>query len=228
MANRRLNDKLAALGITQVDNLVQGLSLTGDSNTSSQDIDLPNGFVVQTVADFCEFTKSGSTPRRTEAAFWENGRIPWLKSGEVDNNVSVRTEEMITEEALSKSSTKLLPAGTVLMAMYGVTAGKVGFLSIEACTNQAICGMFCRDAASAAFLYFYLLRDQDKISRLANGGAQNNLSKELIDGTLLVVPSIEQIEASGLDAILDLISHNYREIDLLSQTREELLGSLGS
>ena len=114
----------------------------------------PEDFKIKTVSEFCAETKSGSTPSRTNNEYWENGTISWVKSGEVHNNITLQTEEYITPLGLSESSTKLLPKNTVLMAMYGVTAGEVGYLAIEATTNQAICGMICRSKAEAAYLYF--------------------------------------------------------------------------
>ena len=134
---------------------------------------LPDDFEIQTVSEFCRETKSGSTPSRTNNEYWENGTISWVKSGEVHNNITLQTEEYITPLGLSESSTKLLPKDTVLMAMYGVTAGEVGYLAIEATTNQAICGMICNSKADAAYLYFSLIQSQAAISRLSNGGAQD-------------------------------------------------------
>ena len=89
----------------------------------------PEDFKIKTVSEFCAETKSGSTPSRTNNEYWENGTISWVKSGEVHNNITLQTEEYITPLGLSESSTKLLPKNTVLMAMYGVTAGEVGYQS---------------------------------------------------------------------------------------------------
>ena len=151
---------------------------------------LPEGFSIKTVSEFCKDTKSGSTPSRTNNEYWENGTIPWVKSGEVHNNITLQTDEHITPLGLSESSTKLLSRDTVLMAMYGVTAGEVGYLAIEATTNQAICGMICHTKAESAYLYFSLIQSQTAISRLSNGGAQDNLSKNFIDSIKIVVPRL--------------------------------------
>lgn len=223
---QQLNDKLAAAGIASVCRITGDITMVGISSNDIQNVLLPDGCYPMKVADFCDYTKSGSTPSRKNNAYWIDASVPWLKSGEVDNNVTVSTEELINKIAVSQTATKLLPRGTVLMAMYGVTAGKVGYLDIDSCTNQAICGMFCSNPDKAAFLYYSLLRDQEEISRLANGGAQNNLSKELIDNTFIVVPSIEIIEGSGLRALLDLTRSNYVEINLLEDARTALLSSL--
>jgi type I restriction enzyme S subunit len=91
----------------------------------------------------CEFakTKSGGTPRRSEKQFW-NGKIPWLKSGELNDSFNIiENTEFITEIGLQKSSTSLFTKGTLLMAMYGATAGKLGILGMDACTNQAVCSI---------------------------------------------------------------------------------------
>ena len=189
---------------------------------------LKDGFSIKTVSDFCLDTKSGSTPSRTNNEFWECGTIPWVKSGEVHNNITLKTEECITKEGLDGSSTKLLPQDTVLMAMYGVTAGEVGYLAIEATTNQAICGMICNTKAEAAYLYFVLIQSQAAISRLSNGGAQDNLSKNFIDGIKLVVPPTELIESLNLSAIIEQITLNTKEIYLLEELQATALAQLSS
>ena len=163
---------------------------------------MPEDWRIGTISTFCIGTKSGSTPNRSNQDYWQNGSIPWLKSGEVHNNITTVTEECITKIGLSESSTKLLPIDTVLMAMYGVTAGEVGYLAIEATTNQAICGMICRDICDAAFLFFTLLSNQRSISRQSTGGAQSNLSKEYIDNINIVIPDKETIDSLGLAPII--------------------------
>lgn len=189
---------------------------------------LPGDFEIQTVSEFCRETKSGSTPSRTNNEYWENGTISWVKSGEVHNNITLQTEEYITPLGLSESSTKLLPKDTVLMAMYGVTAGEVGYLAIEATTNQAICGMICNSKADAAYLYFSLIQSQAAISRLSNGGAQDNLSKNFIDNIKIVVPSSEFIEELNLAAIVEQMTLNTKEIALLEELQATALAQLSS
>ena len=189
---------------------------------------LPDDFEIQTVSEFCRETKSGSTPSRTNNEYWENGTISWVKSGEVHNNITLQTEEYITPLGLSESSAKLLPKDTVLMAMYGVTAGEVGYLAIEATTNQAICGMICNSKADAAYLYFSLIQSQAAISRLSNGGAQDNLSKNFIDNIKIVVPSSEFIEELNLAAIVEQMTLNTKEIALLEELQATALAQLSS
>lgn len=114
------------------------------------------------------------------------------------------------------------------MAMYGVTAGEVGYLAIKATTNQAICGMICRSKDEAAYLYFSLIQSQDSISRLSNGGAQDNLSKNFIDNIKMVVPPSEFIEKMNLAAIIEQMSLNTKEIALLEELQSMELAQLSS
>lgn len=191
-------------------------------------IRVPDGFSIKTVSEFCSDTKSGSTPSRTNSDFWLNGTIPWVKSGEVHNNITLQTEEAITQTGLDGSSTKLLPKDTVLMAMYGVTAGEVGYLAIEATTNQAICGMICDSKDKSAYLYFSLIQSQAAISRLSNGGAQDNLSKNFIDAIKLVVPPSDFIDGLKLSSVIEQMTFNTKEISLLKELQTTLLSQLSS
>ena len=195
---RKINDNLAAGGTASIQKNVGRGALINLTEAEMDRLTLPDDFEIQTVSEFCGETKSGSTPSRANNKYWEYGTIPWVKSGEVHNNITLQTEEYITPLGLSESSTKLLPKDTVLMAMYGVTAGEVGYLAIEATTNQAICGMICNSKADAAYLYFSLIQSQAAISRLSNGGAQDNLSKNFIDNIKIVVPPSEFIEKLNL------------------------------
>ncbi|MEL7654283.1 MAG: restriction endonuclease subunit S [Bacillota bacterium] len=225
---QQINDNLLATGICILDNLLGSVNLVNSTSADIDSLKLPEGWTIQMVSEYAQSVKSGSTPSRTDYSFWENGTIPWLKSGEVHNNVTISTEEFITELGLRGSSTHLLPPDTVLMAMYGVTAGEVGYLAIPSTTNQAICGMVCKTKAQSAFLYFTLLFSQQSISRLSNGGAQDNLSKAFIESIKLVVPSAEHIETLGLSTIVEQITVNTREISTLEQTQDTLLSRLSS
>lgn len=144
------------------------------------------------------------------------------------NNITLQTEERITQSGLEGSSAKLLPIDTVLMAMYGVTAGEVGYLGVPATTNQAICGMVCHSRSEAAYLYFALIQSQSEISRLSNGGAQDNLSKNFIDGIKLIVPTSETLKEMRLPAFIDQMMLNTREIALLEDMQATLLAQLSS
>lgn len=226
--NNAINDNLVAVGTASIQKNVGRGALINLTEAEMDRLTLPDGFEIQTVSEFCRETKSGSTPSRTNNEYWENGTISWVKSGEVHNNITLQTEEYITPLGLNESSTKLLPKDTVLMAMYGVTAGEIGYLAIEATTNQAICGMICNSKANAAYLYFSLIQSQTAISRLSNGGAQDNLSKNFIDNIKIVVPPSEFIEKMKLAAIVEQMTLNTKEIAILEELQATALAQLSS
>lgn len=141
------------------------------------------------ISDYVNDMKNGGTPRRNVEEYWENGTIPWLKTGEINNSVILENSEYITEEGLKNSSAKLLPINSVIMALYGKgTAGRVGLLKFEATTNQACCAMICDDEFKEEYLYFYLLSVQQQIELLANGSVQQNLSKDILAEFEIKVP----------------------------------------
>lgn len=225
---KKINDNLVAVGTASIQKNVGRGALINLTEAEMDSLIFPEDFKIKTVSEFCAETKSGSTPSRINNEYWENGTISWVKSGEVHNNITLQTEEYITSLGLSESSTKLLPKDTVLMAMYGVTAGEVGYLAIEATTNQAICGMICRSKAEAAYLYFSLIQSQAAISRLSNGGAQDNLSKNFIDNIKIAVPPSEFIEKLNLAAIVEQMTLNTKEITLLEELQATVLAQLSS
>ena len=225
---QKINDNLVDVGVSSIQKNIGRGALINLTEFEMDNMVLSDGSTIKTVSEFCVETKSGSTPSRTQNVFWENGNISWVKSGEVHNNITLQTEECITEAGLTGSSTKLLPKDTVLMAMYGVTAGEVGYLGIEATTNQAICGMICNSKYEAAYLYFSLIQSQVEISRLSNGGAQDNLSKNFIDNIKLVVPPIEYIKGLNLSAIIEQMTLNYKEIALLQELQAVSLSQISS
>ena len=190
---------------------------------------IPKDWSVQLIGEFVDDMKNGGTPRRGESAYWENGTIPWLKTGEINNNIILKSEEHITELGLKNSSAKLLPINSIIMALYGKgTAARIGLLKIEATTNQACCAMICNDLNKTLFLYLFLLFNQKEIENLASGSVQQNLSKDLIANLNLIVPPIEIIENLPFKEIFDTIANNYFEIEYLTNLRDTLLPKLMS
>jgi type I restriction enzyme M protein len=142
------------------------------------------------LGEVCE-TSSGGTPLKNKPEYWEHGSIPWLKSGEVSQGEIYNTEEKITKIALKESSAKIFPIDTVLVAMYGATAGQVGLLKIEATTNQAICGICPTSNYIPKFLYFVLLSQKDLLVSMSTGGAQPNISQSIIRNLEIPLPPVE-------------------------------------
>lgn len=137
--------------------------------------------------------QSGVTPSRRNSAYY-NGDIPWLKTGDLIDGVIYDIPEMITKLALSDTSLKINPIGSVLIAMYGATIGKIGILAIEAATNQACCACSCFCGVKNIFLFYYLLSQRADFIAKGAGGAQPNISKEKIVNTLMPFPPLEEQE----------------------------------
>lgn len=135
-------------------------------------------------------TTSGGTPKSTEQKYYQNGTIKWLKSGEVANGFIYDTEQKITQEGLHNSSAKILPIDTVLVAMYGATAGQVGLLKVESTTNQAVCGILPNDRLIPEYLYYLLKEKKDYLISLSTGGAQPNISQTIIKKLRIPVPPL--------------------------------------
>lgn len=181
-----------------------------------------------TVKDFCIDMKSGGTPSRTENSYWNSNDIPWIKTGEIKNNILIQAEEFISNEGLKNSSAKLLPKDTVLMSMYGVNAGDIGVLKFEATTNQACCGMICKNPMQAAFLYYHLLHNQKFIATQAIGGAQENLSKDFVEKIEIPMPDDDKLNSNILKTIIDNKEIYTRQTQKLSELKELLLSKLAT
>lgn len=189
--------------------------------------EIPEGWEVVKVKDFCEEMKNGATPSRDIAEYWNSRDIPWLKTGEISNNVVFDAEEYISKEGFANSSTKLIPADSVLMAMYGATAGQLAYLKREVTTNQACCAMISSDKNKMAFLYYALLNQQSHIVTLANGGAQANLSKQIIEELSLILPqNIESIELEKFSYLIEEKAIKTLENQKLTQLQSLLLSRL--
>lgn len=131
------------------------------------------------LGEVCE-TSSGGTPLKSNKEYYQNGTISWLKSGEVSQGFIYSTNEKITEKGLKNSSAKLFPINTVLIAMYGATAGQVGLLKIEAAINQAICAILPNQKYIPEFLFWILKSRKEHLISLSVGGAQPNISQQII------------------------------------------------
>lgn len=158
-----------------------------------------------TVTEISEIANSyaGGTPNRSKPEYF-NGNIPWISSGEVNQASINNTTETITEAGLAYSSAKWVPEDSILVAMYGATAGQVSYLNIKATTNQAVLALLpIEGKVDARFLYYLVNFNRDKILYFAQGSGQPNLNKKIIDTTKVAVPeySIQQKIAKILSTI---------------------------
>ena len=183
---------------------------------------MKEGWEIKKLGDICE-TSSGGTPSKSHPEYYEGGNIPWLRSGEISQGHIYDTELYITEEGLKKSSAKIFPIDTVVIAMYGATVGQVGILKKEMSTNQAVCGIFPTSMLSPLFLVYYLKAKKPYFLSLAAGGAQPNISQNIIKSTPIPVPSIAEqekivAELDCLSGIIEKKKQQLKEYDALAQS----------
>jgi len=150
--------------------------------------------------------KAGSTPRRSNISFYSNGTIPWLVTGDLNDGVITTTKEKISVEAVHKTGLVKHDIGTVLMAMYGATIGKLGILGISATTNQACIACSLKKGIDNWYLFYYLMYSRDKFRLMGAGGAQPNISKQKILPFHIPLPPLNEQRriVSVLDKLLPL------------------------
>src|SRR5574344_348913 len=137
-------------------------------------------------------TMSGGTPKSTNKEYFDGGDIPWINSGELSQSVLETTSNYITPKGLANSSARIVPVDSVLVAMYGATAGKASLLKIEACTNQAICAILPNEKYYQPFVKYSLDNMYEYLISLSSGSARDNLSQEGICEIPLMFPTIKE------------------------------------
>ena len=169
-------------------------------------------------------TTSGGTPSRKNRAYY-NGSNLWVKSGELNDNYITDTKEKITDEAIKKSSAKLFPKETILMAMYGATVGKTAILKAPATTNQAICGIFPdNDVFNNEFIRFQLIFKREDFLKQRYGGAQPNISQTIIRNFEILIPPLP--EQRKIAYVLNTVQKAIEKQDRLIKTTTELKKAL--
>lgn len=163
-------------------------------------------------------TSSGSTPLSTEKSYYEGGVIPWINSGELASPYIYETSNYITQKGFENSSTELYPKDTVLVAMYGATAGKASLLKLEACTNQAICAILPNEGYCPEFIKYNIDTLYEHLVGLSSGSARDNLSQAGLKELKLVLPKTKK-EQEKLVSVLSLLD---RKIELNRQINDNL------
>ena len=149
------------------------------------------GWVEKRLGQVCQ-TGAGGTPLKSKKAYYEGGTIPWLLSGEVSQGQIHKAKHFISQQGLENSSAKIFPKNTVLVAMYGATAGQVGILKFEASTNQAVCGILPNDRFVPEYLFYFFLSQKDSLVAQAEGNAQPNISQLKIKNTAVPILSLSE------------------------------------
>ena len=173
---------------------------------------------------------AGGTPNRSKPEYFD-GDIPWVKSGEINLRKITQTEERISEIALSESAARMVESGSVLVAMYGATAGKVARLKIDAAINQAVLSIrTVGDELDNDFLFWVIENSAEKLLSMCQGAAQPNLSKGLIDGLEIATPPLleQQKIAAILTAVDDKLGVITRQIEATQALKQGMMQKLFS
>ncbi|HON01991.1 MAG TPA: restriction endonuclease subunit S [Paludibacteraceae bacterium] len=189
---------------------------------------VPEDWEVVRLGDIAE-TYSGGTPRRDHKEYFE-GKIGWLKSGELNDNYIYSTQELISEEGLRKSSAQYVESNTLLIALYGATAGKVGLAKRKFTINQAICAVRPNNKFWTEFYFYYFQTIRDKLLSMRFGCAQPNLNQQIVKNTILPLPPlhVQQKIASILSAIDEKIQAEEAKEKALEDLFRSLLSHLMS
>lgn len=179
-------------------------------------------------------TSAGGTPLKSKKRYYENGNIPWLLSGEIAKKEIWNSRNFITDEGLQESSAKLFPANSVLVAMYGATAGQVGILRFPSASNQAVCAIYPNEKIIPEYLYYSMLSKKEELISQATGNAQPNISQLKIKNTFINLISLE--EQKQIVKILDeafagidqAIKHTEQNIQNAKELFESYLNNIFS
>lgn len=163
---------------------------------------------------------SGGTPKATEKAYYENGTIPWLIIGDLNDGVVTESATKITELGLENSSAKMIPAGTLLVAMYG-SIGKLGITGIECCTNQAIAYVKQLHGVTTKFMFYYMVLIKPELISMGKGGTQKNISQTVLKSLRVPVPPIEE-QNRIVARIEELFSELDNGVETLRKTKQQL------
>ena len=189
--------------------------------------EVPEGWCWRTLGDIGTW-QAGGTPSRIHKEYY-GGNIPWLKTGDLNDGIITSIPEYITEEGLNNSSAKLNPTGSILIAMYGATIGRIGILGMPATTNQACCACINYKGVIQKYLFYFLLSHKEEFKALGGGGAQPNISKDIIVKTLIPIPPIKEQEriVSQIDNLLNLLetldTNKYSLETSISQAKSKIL-----
>lgn len=162
---------------------------------------------------------SGGTPSRKVSDYYL-GDIPWIKTGELDNDFVYETEEHISEIAINNSSAKLYPVNTVMIAMYGATIGKVGIMGVKATTNQACANAVCGKNVYYKYLFYYAISQKDSFISKGKGGAQPNISQEVIKKHEFPLPPLPEQHR-----IVERIESLFSKLDEAKEKAQEVIDS---
>ncbi|MFA7056512.1 MAG: restriction endonuclease subunit S [Candidatus Cloacimonadales bacterium] len=171
----------------------------------------------------------GGTPSTKNDNYWD-GNIPWINSGEINKFRIFHPSKLITELGMKKSSTKLLPKGTTVLAITGATLGQVSRLEISSCANQSVVGVIGNDIFSNEFIFLWIKYSIKDIIANQTGGAQQHINRDDVKNTIVIIPSkdVQSHFQITIEPLFDKITNNVFQIENLENLRDTLLPKLMS
>lgn len=163
---------------------------------------------------------SGGTPKATESSYYENGTIPFLVIGDLNDGIVTKSSSKITESGLKNSSAKMIPIDTLLVGMYG-SIGKLGITGIECCTNQAIAFAKELHGVTTKYLFYFMKMIRPKLISLGKGGTQKNISQSILKSLDVFVPPLPE-QARIVARIEELFSELDKAVETLNTTKQQL------
>lgn len=163
---------------------------------------------------------SGGTPKATEKQYYDGGTIPWLIIGDLNDGIVTSSASKITELGLQNSSAKMIPAGTLLVAMYG-SIGKLGITGIECCTNQAIAYAKELQGVTTKYMFYYMALMKSELISKGKGGTQKNISQTVLNSLDVIVPPLPEQERI-VAQIEELFSQLDAGVETLKKTKAQL------
>ncbi len=210
-----------------------------DQNVSMKDSgvlwigQIPSTWEMRKVSRSFRYIGSGTTPDSSEQGYYENGSIPWVITGDLNDGILMDSTKKITELALNKfSALKVFPVGAILIAMYGATIGKTAIVDFEGCCNQACCVLADSAYFYNKFVFYWFVANKPNIISLGYGGGQPNISQDVIKSLKLPCPMFE--EQKHIINFLDRktaqinaqIDREQKSIKLLKEFRTSLISEV--
>ena len=190
---------------------------------NQENTQIPKEWKSKKISDFADFY-SGGTPSTIVSEYW-GGDVPWIRSGELRDDVLNTSEKMITKKGLDESSAKIWPKNTVLIAITGANIGKTSFLNFEASGNQSIVGILPSTQVIPKFLWYYLQFSYKYFWSKTVGGAQPHINGKIVSDREIVYPKIEIQKkiVQKLDFILRQFEKKKKQIlSLIEQNKERI------
>ncbi len=179
--------------------------------------EIPSEWEVWKVSRLFKQIGSGTTPKSGTAEYYENGTIPWVNTGDLNNGYISDCSTYITQKAFNDHSTlKIYEKGTLLVAMYGATIGKIAITKFRACTNQACCSLVSSKLIDTKFAFYWFLANKENIINLSYGGGQPNISQDVVKYLHIPICFIpEQL------SIVRFLDHKTGQIDRFIASRQK-------